>query len=100
MAGLVIRHNVSGAVVGDSAIGSISPGNPTDPGTPVTAQPSPSPTGFFGELKNTAKQILTGAPAWPLARRSHNAAITMHKNQYSLSGRPNIRRVLLCCITF
>ncbi len=51
-------------LVGDSAIGSITPGDSTDPGTAVgTPQNSPGPTGFFGELKNKAKQIINGAAA-------------------------------------
>ena len=62
------QHDASNAVVGDSAIGSITPGDSTDPGTATTAsQSSPGPSGFFGELKDKAKQIFTGAPAWALA---------------------------------
>jgi len=61
---------------GDSAIGSISPGNSTDPGSSITSSPSPSPTGFFGEIKDKAKSVLTGVLQLP-QDKTHDVGFTL-----------------------
>lgn len=46
---------------GDNAQNTVSPGNSTQPGTPVTVQsPSPAPTGFFGKIKQTFQNVVSG----------------------------------------
>ncbi|CAL8467464.1 g7002 [Coccomyxa elongata] len=46
---------------GDNAQNTVSPGNSTQPGTPVTVQsPSTAPTGFFGRIKQTFQNVVSG----------------------------------------
>ncbi|BDA42896.1 probable lipase at C-terminar half [Coccomyxa sp. Obi] len=55
------RNTTSQAdLAGDNAQNTVSPGNATQPGTPVTVQsPSPAPTGFFGRVKQTFQNVVS-----------------------------------------
>ncbi|EIE24481.1 alpha/beta-hydrolase [Coccomyxa subellipsoidea C-169] len=50
-----------GSLADDNAQNTVSPGNSTQPGTPVVTQsPSPAPTGFFGRVKQTFENVVSG----------------------------------------